>query len=146
MYDAGSLREQPVTARASPAASASGKVRRWKAFIEILEVKGHRSRSERQPGLRESFESEAAHEIVQRGTADAEELGGARKVPVDAREHAHQRVLLGRVTDLAQVERVRILLGRHKSDVSGGDARAFGHDHRALDGALELAHVSRPGV
>ena len=95
-----------------------------------------------------SLEAEAMDQLVQRGPADAEEIGRLAEVTIDSAEGAENGLFLCFVAHLAQVELhcFLILDSRRDADICGADPLSIGHDHGPLDDIFEFAHVPRPGV
>src|SRR5688572_1876439 len=90
------------------------------------------------------------HLAVQRRAVQPENLRGLLLVPVGA----HQRLDDGHLLDLGQraLRRDRELLHRRHfvpdrlGQIPRLDVAGLAHEHRALDGVLELAHVAGPAV
>src|SRR6185295_12909687 len=96
--------------------------------------------------MRRLLEAAAMHQIVECGTADAEQLSRLAVIAVDPPEHAQDRILLGLFAHAAQIEDWRFRIGGLQTDVGGAYRQGIGHDDGPLDHIFQFAHVAWPGV
>src|SRR5574340_1354847 len=89
---------------------------------------------------------EAAHEVVQSWPADAQKFCSVQYVAICPGECTADRLALGVVPNLTQVEREGGGLPCFQAEVGCGNLAAVGHDGGALDEIFHFAHVSGPAM
>src|SRR5215469_2888366 len=95
---------------------------------------------------RGDIDAVALDEIVECRPGDAEQLRGTREVATGDGQRLPRRLHFRPLARDPQIQILRILAGILQAEVVRGHDHPLGHDDRALEAVLQLAHVAWPGV